>query len=526
VKVCQDVLPPERRLQPRQEQARMGETDWATPVDSSVAVSDWTPSVFLDSRSDEPVYLQIAHALMREIHRGRFQPGDALPGYRRLAEQLGVSRNTVLSAYRELQAEGWLTSSPGEGSVVAHQVPTHLPGKAVRAQTPRAPGPVDIGFELGGPSPLAVPGARRGLLEVASGIPDPRLLPGAALARAYRRALLAGRRGPSSGDPQGHPHLREALARMLSSTRAIAATPDRVLVTRGSQMALFLLAEALFTGGDAVAVEALGPRMAWEAFARAGARCLAVPVDAQGLRVDLLETLLETTPLRAVFVTPQRQYPTLAVLAPERRARLLRLAAARRIALIEMDPDSEFHFDGRPVAPLAAEDTAGVVVHVGTLSKIFSPDLRLGFVHGPLPLVQRMNALRGAYDRHGDPVLERAMADLMEDGEIQRHLNRMNKAYRRRRDALCAALGEHLSEVLEVKTPPGGLAVWAQVRPGLDVDAWAARALEQGIAFRPGRRFAFDGGPVSGLRLGFANYPEPELVEVARRMRTALEKSA
>jgi GntR family transcriptional regulator / MocR family aminotransferase len=489
-------------------------------------VSDWTPSVFLDKRSDEPVYLQIAHALMREIHRGRFHPGDALPGYRTLAEQLGVSRNTVLSAYRELQAEGWLTSIPGEGSAVAQPIPTHLPERAGRLATARGAGAVDIGFELGGAPLSAAPGARRGLLEVASGIPDPRLLPGAALARAYRRALLAGRRAPSSGDPQGHPHLREALARMLSTTRAIAATPERVLVTRGSQMALFLLAEALFTAGDAVAVEGLGPRMAWEAFARAGARCLAVPVDAHGLRVDLLETLVVSTPLRAIFVTPQRQYPTLAVLSHDRRVQLLRLAAARRIALIEMDPDSEFHFDGRPVAPLAAEDTAGVVVHVGTLSKIFSPDVRLGFVHGPLPLVRRMNALRGAYDRHGDSVLERAMADLMEDGEIQRHLNRMNQAYRRRRDALCTALGEHLPDVVEVDPPLGGLAIWARVRAGVDVDAWAARALEAGIAFRAGRRFAFDGGPVSGLRLGFANYPEPELMEVARRMRTALEKAA
>ena len=107
------------------------EMEWDSPLDSRAVVSDWTPSVFLDKRSDEAVYLQIAHALMREIHRGRFRPGDALPGYRTLAEQLGVSRNTVLSAYRELQAEGWLTSIPGEGSAVAQPVPTHLPKRAV-----------------------------------------------------------------------------------------------------------------------------------------------------------------------------------------------------------------------------------------------------------------------------------------------------------------------------------------------------------------------------------------------------------
>jgi GntR family transcriptional regulator/MocR family aminotransferase len=288
-------------------------------------------------------------------------------------------------------------------------------------------------------------------------------------------------------------------------------------------MALFLVAQALVSPGDTVAVEALGARRAWDAFVRAGARCLPLPIDDQGLQIDVLESLLGETPVRAVFVTPQRQYPTLAVLSAERRARLLQLAAAHRFAVIEMDPDSEFQFEGRPQAPLAAKDSAQVVVHVGTLSKIFSPDLRLGFVVGPSPLLTRMNTLRATYDRHGDPVLERAMAELMEDGELQRHLNRMDRVYRSRRDALCTGLREMLGEALEVEPPTGGLAVWARVRGAVDVDAWAARALERGVSFQPGRRFSLDGSAVPGLRLGFSNYPEPELLEVARRMRSALE---
>src|SRR6516164_2607313 len=218
------------------------------------------------------MYLRIAHALMREIHRGRFRPGDALPGYRSLAEQLGVSRNTVMSAYRELQAEGWLTSTPGEGSTVAAAPPAHLPEHARVERAPTPPERPAIGFDLGAPPAPATAGTPRGLLEVASGVPDPRLLPGAALARAYRRALLIGRGANAGGDPQGHPKLREALAHLLSSSRAIAARADQVLVTRGSQMALFLLGEALFAPGEAVAVEALGPPAAWEAFVRAGAR--------------------------------------------------------------------------------------------------------------------------------------------------------------------------------------------------------------------------------------------------------------
>ena len=486
----------------------------ADPPGEALA-SVWTPTVFLDPSSQEPVYLQIAHALMHEIHRGRLKPGDGLPGYRTLAAQLGVNRNTVMAAFRELQVEGWVTSLPGEGSLVAPNPPNRLPGED-------AP-PVAMGFDLGGAVHPEADAARTDLLKVGSGVPDPRLLPGAALARAYRRALTLNHQSALSlEDPQGHPKLREALARMLASTRGIPAAPDRLLVTRGSQMATFLVAEALCRPGDTVAVESLGDRRSWEVLVKAGARCLPVPVDEGGLRIGALESLLHESPLRAVVVTPQRQYPTLAVLAPERQARLMALAAKHRFAIIELDQESEFQFEGRGSAPLAAEDPAGVVIHVGTLSKIFSPSLRLGFVHAPAPLITRMRDLRLAFDRQGDMVLERAMADLMEDGEVARHLNRMHLVYRQRRDILCSALRRKLGDAITVEAPSGGLALWVKVQEGIDVDAWAARALAHGVAFQPGRQFAFDSGPVAGLRLGFSNYAEPDLEEVARRMNAAL----
>jgi len=471
--------------------------------------------VFLDPASQEPVYLQIAHALMHEIHRGRLKPGDGLPGYRTLAAQLGVNRNTVMAAFRELQVEGWVASKPGEGSLVAQHPPARLPG----ADAP----PVAMGFDLGGAARQEADAGPADLLKVGSGVPDPRLLPSAALARAYRRALTLNRQSALTlEDPQGHPQLREALARMLAGTRGIPAAPECLLVTRGSQMASFLVAEALCRPGDTVAVEALGDRRGWEVIVKTGARCLPVPVDEGGLRIAALESLLQESPLRAVLVTPQRQYPTLAVLAPERRARLLELAARHRFAILEVDQESEFQFEGRASAPLAADDPAGVVIHVGTLSKIFSPSLRLGFVHGPAPLIERMRGLRLAFDRQGDMVLERAMADLMEDGEVARHLNRMHLVYRHRRDILCAALRRKLGDAITVESPSGGLGLWVKVQEGIDVDAWAARALAHGVAFQPGRQFAFDGGPVAGLRLGFSNHAEPELEEVARRMTAAL----
>ena len=485
-------------------------------------MSGWTSTLFLDPQSREPVYLQIAHALMQEIHRGRFRPGDPLPGYRTLAEQLGVSRNTVMSAYHELKAEGWVEAKARESSVVAAAPPERLPPGLADA-APGSPSPQAIGFDLGGALGGDSPGPDRGLFRVGTGIPDPRLLPGAELARAYRRALtLHGNLALTLEDSQGHPKLREALARMLTETRGIPSTPGRILVTRGSQMAAFLTAQALFRPGDVVAVEALGDRRAWEAFAHAGARCLPLPVDADGLDLEALETLLATTRLRAVLVSPRRQYPTLAILSPERRARLLGLAVTHRFAILEADQDGEFQFEGRGLAPLASQDPAGVVVHLGTLSKIFSPGLRLGFVHGPELLIQRMKQLRLVFDRQGDMVLERAMAELMDDGEIQRHLNRMHLIYRKRRDAACAALTQQLGDRVAFTVPPGGLALWIQTRGNLDVDAWAAKALERGVAFHPGRQFAFTAGAVPGLRLGFANHDEAELEEVARRLAAAL----
>ena len=481
-------------------------------------LAGWIPTIFLDPKSRHPVFVQIAQALQAEIERGRLRPGDALPGYRTLAEQLGISRNTVMAAYRELQDQGWLVSTPGEGSKVAPAPPT-------RAQ---AAAPVaEMGFDLGTPARPEDPPAPGHLLRVGSGIPDPRLLPGAALARAYRRALTLNKQSAlTMEDAQGHPKLREALAAMLSATRGIAATPERILVTRGSQMAYFLAAHALVAPGDAVVVEALGHRNAWEAFARAGARCLPVAVDRDGLDVDAVEALLTQHRVRAVLVSPQRHYPTLVTLSPERRERLLSLASRHRLALLENDQDSEFQYEGHPLAPLAAADATGVVVHVGTLSKVFTPGLRLGLVHGPVPLIARMKELRLVFDRQGDLVLERAMAELMEDGELARHLNKMQLVYRRRRDVLVAALRRELGEAIQVEPPSGGLALWVEVADGIDADRLAAKALELGVAVQPGRQFSFEGRAVPGLRIGFSNYPEPELEEVARRLGAALRSLA
>jgi GntR family transcriptional regulator/MocR family aminotransferase len=247
-------------------------------------------------------------------------------------------------------------------------------------------------------------------------------------------------------------------------------------------------------------------------------------VDSAGLDVEALEALCARERVRAVYVTPHHQYPTTAVLAPGRRLALLALAKRERMAVIEDDYDHEFHYDGRPVLPLASADDAGVVVYVGTLSKILAPGLRIGFVVAPVPVVERLSVIRSFVDRQGDRAVERAVAELLEDGDVQRHARRARRIYEGRRDALAEAIREHLGDTLSFELPSGGMALWARVDAEVDPDAWSERALAKKVAFYPGRRFAFDGRKRPFVRLGFAALDDDELREAVKRMAAALRR--
>jgi GntR family transcriptional regulator/MocR family aminotransferase len=476
----------------------------------------------IDPAASTPLYVQIARALSGDVRRGRLRPGAALPGTRTLAAKLGVHRNTVLAAYAELLAEGWLEARPGGGTFVSKSLPEPA-SRRVSRRAPRAGMASEPAFALQAEKepdlPIEMPQAE---LVMLGGIPDLRHVPTAALARAYRRAL---RERPVTrlgyGLSAGEPRLREALADFVSRRRALSARAENVLVTRGSQMALDLVARALCRPGDAVAVEALGYRPAWRALSAAGARLLPIPVDADGLVVSALARAAARERIRAVYVTPHHQYPTLAVLSPGRRLELLELAARERIAILEDDYDHEFHYEGRPILPLASTDARGSVVYVGTLSKVLAPGLRIGFVVAPTPLIERLTRERFAIDRQGDHVLEAAVAELVEDGELERHSRKMRRLYLARRNALVAALERHLGPRFQPIVPAGGMALWGRVSGRVDIERWRAGCLARGVLFMTARDFAFDSRARPFARLGFAALTEPELEEAARRMAAA-----
>jgi GntR family transcriptional regulator/MocR family aminotransferase len=332
------------------------------------------------------------------------------------------------------------------------------------------------------------------------------------LARAWRRVVKRrGRRLLESGHPAGEPGLRRALAEMVASVRGVPAQPNNVLVTRGSQMALDLCARTLLRPGDVVAVERLGYRPAWEALRLAGATLAPVHVDSQGLDVDAIERLAATRRLRAVYTTPHHQYPTTVTLAPARRLRLLALARRYRFAILEDDYDHEFHYEGRPVLPLASADDGGVVVYLGTLSKVLAPGLRLGFIVAPTAFIERATALRAVMDRQGDHPMEAAVAELLDEGELQRHVRKMRVEYLARRDALVAALRAKLGASFDFDVPRGGISVWLRPRRAAGFEAWRRRCAEGGVRLAPGTQYTLEGPVPIAARVVFSRYTAVEL---------------
>ena len=485
----------------------------------------WELSVDLDRNGDEPVYLCIARAVALDVGRGRLKPGARLPGTRQLAASLGVHRNTVVAAYDELIAEGWLVAQPARGCFIAlgselERPRRFAPQAGLRESVPERAG-FDLpraGFQLEEPrAPLRY--------DLSGGTPDVGRVPHGLLARAYRRVLgRDARRLLDYGDPRGHRGLREGLAEMLARRRGLAARAEDVVVTRGSQMALWLSAHALLGAGDVVAVERFGYRPAWQALGATGARLVPLAVDEHGMNVGDLEKLARRERVRAVYLTPHHQYPTTAVLSPGRRLKLLELARRERIAVIEDDYDNEMHYEGRPVLPLASADRAGVVIYLGTLSKILAPGLRIGFVVAPRGLAERMAAQRSVIDRQGDLATEAAVAELLSEGEITRHAWRGRRENRVRRDALVDALGRRLGSVLELRVPHGGLALWARVEERVDLERWVEAAAARGVAVSPGRRFAFDGRAHPYLRIGFGRCDARELATAVDLLAKALPR--
>jgi GntR family transcriptional regulator/MocR family aminotransferase len=488
----------------------------------------WDLQIALARDLAMPAYLQIAHALIDAIRRGGLASGSALPGTRELAARIGVNRKTVQQSYDELVAQGWLTTEATRGTFVSAALPLVPDATQAGATRPRpgyAPCPKEAEFTLRRIAPdLPVSLPPPGTLVFDDGTPDTRLMPAELVARAYRRALLQSARHNrlGYGDSRGSLSLRQAVAEMLRTDRGLDCTADNICITRGSQMGIFLVARLLAQTGDSVAIESISYPPAREAFIAAGARILSIDIDDQGMQLDRLEALCRQAAVRAVYVTPHHHFPTTVVLPPERRIRLLALAEQFGFVIVEDDYDHEFHFSHRPMLPLASTHGWGKLIYIGSLSKLLSPSLRIGYLVAAESVVTRAAAEIMIIDRQGDPVMEAMAAEIMTAGVLKRHARKVLRIYAERRECLAAALQQELGDAVAFSLPPGGLALWVNFAPHIDLPALAAAGLKAGVGITPGQAFAANGDKIQGARLGFGSLDEGELREAVRRLKQAL----
>jgi GntR family transcriptional regulator/MocR family aminotransferase len=476
----------------------------------------------LDASLKEPLVLQITRTIATAIRNGRLKPGVALPGSRQLAEELGVHRNTVIAALKELEAEGWIESRQGSGTFVSERLPDLTPyrwGKVRKASTPAHQAGFDIPTNM---NPITAPVVA--VMNMVEGLPDVRQAPTEAMAKAYQRAIrLHGDELLQYGEPKGNLTFRRTLAAMLSERRGLVVDPEQILVTRGSRMGLDLVVLSLFQKGGVVAVEDPGNRAAWETIQQsAGATIRPIPVDAEGLDTDALEALCQKEKVGMLYLTPHHQYPTTVTLSPGRRMKLLELAQRHRMAILEDDYDYEYHYDSRPLLPLASGDPTGQVIYMSSMSKLIAPGVRLGFLVAPKDLTDRLARVRLRMDWQGDRVLEWSIAELIRDGDLARHIRKVRKLYEDRRDYLVARLQEEMGDRLHFDIPKGGLALWAKGAKGFDMDAWIRECRVRGLFLHPGRHFSFTGKDLAMTRIGFADFEEAQLDDAARRMNAAL----
>lgn len=466
----------------------------------------------LDRQASAPLSAQIVAAIIRAVKGGVLSPGAKLPGSRTMAALLGVHRKTVITAYDELMAQGWLEGHPSRGTFVSRQLPDVKP----RPLDGIHPGqlPTQTGFSIHTRPHLAFPVIKaEPMLTLDDGFPDGRLAPLDALARSYRRVLQRGfqHRLLSYADTNGSLFFRQQLARYLHDSRGIAATPDHLFTTRGSVMGIYLVSRLLLQPGDGVVIGDLSYRSATMIFDECGARLLTVPVDGQGIRVDALEELCRKQPVRMVYVTPHHHYPTTVTLSAERRIRLLQLAEEYRFAILEDDYDYDFHYASSPILPLASADASGMVIYIGSFTKTIAPAFRVGYVVAPPNLIAELGYLRRIIDRQGDAILEQALAELLAEGDVQRHLKKAQRIYHQRRDTFSSLLREHLGEAVTFDVPDGGMAVWTRFDEAIDLPQLAERCRKNGLSFNNGQFYHSGQDRWHHTRLGFASKTVEEL---------------
>jgi DNA-binding transcriptional MocR family regulator len=404
-------------------------------------------TVDVDRNSPKPLYLQVKEGIEGMIRDGHFPPGSRLPSTRELSLSLGVNRNTVIAAYQELEVAGLVSSHVGRGTSVRQHLPQRAASRGTRPAEPLHLEAVLSNAWRNSYQHLSA-GADQGLeaaddpgtTSFAAHYPDSSLFPREEFAGCLQSAMRKyGADLLTSGSPRGFQPLLEYLPVFLAR-RGIRCTSDEIMIVNGIQQGLSIVGRLFVDPGDTVIMENLTYPGALGAFRSLQATCVGVPVDEDGIRVDLVESILSRRTAKLLYTIPTYHNPTGTVLTAERRRRLAELGREHGVLVIEDDYVHELAFDGREVLPVKAKDAAGAMIYMGSFSEILCPGIRLSWIVAAPAVIERLLPIKQYADLYTNRILQGALLEFCERGLLEKHLKNKLSVYRRRRDALADSM--------------------------------------------------------------------------------------
>ena len=474
--------------------------------------------IIIDKESKIPVYRQIAVSMISAIRNGTLKAGTHLPSSRELAKILCVHRKTVIAGYEELDAQDWILIVPRKYVAVSEHIPLLKPQKWGEPDIVIPyENELSIPFRIIEEKAITKNAVSYPDIIIDDGHPDVRLSPIDDLLKTYRSLTSRNYaiKNANIGTTQGTLKLREELVTYLSVTRGLNISPDNILITHGAQMSIYLSAQLLLTRSSNIIVGKPNYPVANMTFKETEASIIEVNVDDKGIDTAAIEKICKQKNITAVYVIPHHHYPTTVTLSVERRVKLLELSKQFSFAIIEDDYDYDYHYTSSPYLPLASGNHNGNVIYIGSFSKLLDPALRIGFMVAPKNFIKQCTAFRKIIDVGGDGYMQNALATLIKEGELKRHLKKSKKCYHQRRDFLDVLLKEKLGNYVSYTVPTGGMAIWIVLNRNFSIARLVTNTQFKIIMWNAEQ---------NAFRFGFASMDETELMQAVEALKMGLEK--
>ncbi|MCC3355953.1 PLP-dependent aminotransferase family protein [Bacillus sp. REN16] len=472
---------------------------------------DWRP----DRQAKKAIYKQLAEYIENGIADGTFPPDKPLPSERYLAKELNINRSTVVAAYDELESNGLIERNRGSGTKISRDI-----WGITKKRVPSWNRYIEAGTFL--PNLPVMQKIRKeteehNLINLASGELSEDLFPMEALRNITSTRSYIGSIGYDH--PQGNKILRETISKHVRDSRRIESSPGSILITSGAQQALHLIVQCLLKPGDAIAIEEPSYHYSLPIFKSAGLRTYLLPIDKDGIDPENLVSLYKKHRIKMIFLNPIFQNPTGQLLNEHRRKRILEISSEYGIPVVEDDPYSLTSFTGEQISSLKSMDVHGNVLYISSLSKIVASGLRIGWIIGPTPVIERLSDAKQQIDFGHASFTQWIANDFLESDEFDSHIKNLVGQLKSRRDQIVASLSEYFGDQADFHFPEGGIHIWCKIKKDFNEIQLLEESIKRGVIYVPGSTM---GSKKNFVRFTFARENEKNIHEGIRRFASAL----